>query len=272
MIDTYKLKHANGSISSPMNVLTPEERAFILSPHREKHPEGIAAHHWNFQKKSVVKRMMVALENGARQDDATRMCRGIPSSNQALSHDEGSADEKEIASMVECIDKMIDTIESEMKLKINNTVFKMYAELGKVSTVAYLEKEVSRMNRTGGTLSILVASIGCAHTCSDLSCQVNANITLKKLGESIKRHLRKYDQAGKFGENELLVVLPEANAEFAKVVAKRIENDPVLKNIVAATMQHKAKMNVRIAEYKSGDDVNTLLQRASAPSALMQGH
>ena len=85
-----------------------------------------------------------------------------------------------------------------------------------------LERELQRSERTGSPLSLVMADIDHFKRINDNHGHQQGDEVLKKVAELLRRHLRQYDCAARFGGEEFALVLPESNLVQAVQAAERI--------------------------------------------------
>jgi len=128
-----------------------------------------------------------------------------------------------------------------------------------------LRSEIDRANRYSHPLSLLLLDIDNFKGYNDTYGHLEGDTVLIRLGEVIRRCLRKTDSAYRFGGEEFTAILPETHGDDATTLAERIraefENEVFHPN--ENDKPHKT-VSVGIAEYKSGEDLKALLKRADA--------
>jgi diguanylate cyclase (GGDEF)-like protein/PAS domain S-box-containing protein len=128
-----------------------------------------------------------------------------------------------------------------------------------------LRSEIDRANRYSHPLSLLLLDIDNFKDYNDTYGHLEGDTVLIRLGEVIRRCLRKTDSAYRFGGEEFTAILPETHGDDATTLAERIraefENEVFRPN--RSEKPHKT-VSVGIAEYKSGEDLKTLLKRVDA--------
>jgi diguanylate cyclase (GGDEF)-like protein len=94
--------------------------------------------------------------------------------------------------------------------------------LSRESILKELFRETDRVGRMNSPLAYLLVDL-------DSFSLINTNYgysvgdhILKELGQRLRRHLRTYDLAGRYGEDELLIGLPGSSAENQIAVAERM--------------------------------------------------
>ena len=85
-----------------------------------------------------------------------------------------------------------------------------------------LETEVERAKRYSRPLSIIMIDMDKLKVINDTYGHAAGDEALKLVSRSIQRSIRKVDLGTRFGGDEFIVLLPEADSEEAAAVAKRI--------------------------------------------------
>lgn len=90
------------------------------------------------------------------------------------------------------------------------------------SLMETLEKEILRTERNGAPLSLIMADIDYFKRINDTYGHQQGDLVLKNVAELMRKHLRQYDSAARFGGEEFALVLPESTLVQAVQVAERI--------------------------------------------------
>lgn len=126
--------------------------------------------------------------------------------------------------------------------------------MDKEAIMRLLDSEISRTRRYSNTLSILVLKVDSKAEDDD------HDIIMAAAGRLLSDGLRWVDAVGRIGDSEFLLVLPETDAEGARVLAKKLkarfrepnEDLPPLKAKLAT------------ASWRKGDDSKFMLDRAES--------
>ena len=104
---------------------------------------------------------------------------------------------------------------------------------------------------------------------NDTYGHATGDLVLKTVSAEIKRQLRDYDIAGRYGGEEFAIILPYTKIDEAKMVAQRLRKAVEKTQIDISkinTDSDEKNINVTISlgvsEYKSGDDEKIFLQKA----------
>ncbi len=128
-----------------------------------------------------------------------------------------------------------------------------------------LRSEIDRANRYSHPLSLLLLDIDNFKDYNDTYGHLEGDTVLIRLGEVIRRCLRKTDSAYRFGGEEFTAILPETYGDAATTLAERIraefENEVFRPN--KDEKPHKT-VSIGVAEYRSNEELKTLLQRVDS--------
>jgi diguanylate cyclase (GGDEF)-like protein len=127
------------------------------------------------------------------------------------------------------------------------------AKTGLLNASAWRERasqELARADRNGQTVTMLLIDLDHFKQVNDEHGHLAGDKALRAVGDSLRSVLRGYDDAGRFGGEEFVVLLPDAGADDAGSVADRIRHEithrstelgfPVTASIGAATATRAA--------------------------------
>lgn len=86
----------------------------------------------------------------------------------------------------------------------------------------FLKSEVERARRYGRPLSLIMLDLDDMKTINDTFGHTAGDAVLKLVADAIREHVRRVDLPARFGGDEFLVLLPEAQLSVAAEVAKRV--------------------------------------------------
>lgn len=90
--------------------------------------------------------------------------------------------------------------------------------------LSFFEKEIERLNQFGGKLSILLMDLDKFKSVNDTYGHPAGDEVIKQTAKAIRASLRQGDCVGRYGGEEFIVILPNANEKQAFDVAERIRN------------------------------------------------
>lgn len=121
-----------------------------------------------------------------------------------------------------------------------------------------LEKEITRLNRYDGDLSILFLDIDDFKKLNDKYGHTIGDIVLKEFANLLKSSLRDVDIAARYGGEEFVIMLPNTNKDGALSTARRLQE--MLRTTPLAG--HLISISIGIATYKTGLNARSLIERA----------
>ncbi len=126
-----------------------------------------------------------------------------------------------------------------------------------------LQSEVDRAARYDHPLSLLLIDVDNFKEYNDTYGHLQGDTLLTELGQVIKGCMRKNDSGYRYGGDEFTVVLPSTHAEEAASVADRIRKQfGALDLTPGHGKRSKATVSAGIAEYRRGDHMTDLINRA----------
>lgn len=122
-----------------------------------------------------------------------------------------------------------------------------------------LSSEINRVSRYGKPLSVLMYDLDHFKRINDNFGHEMGDTILLKVSELVRDNIRAVDVAGRWGGEEFLVLMPEADGEKAKQVAEKLRK-VIASHQFAAVGQVTASFGV--TQYKPGETAQALLRRA----------
>ncbi len=124
------------------------------------------------------------------------------------------------------------------------------------------EQEVNRIDRYGGTLSLMVCDIDLFKRINDTYGHLAGDKVLKIVAKSLQRNLRDSDFIARFGGEEFVALMPETSVNEAKLVAeklrKKVESSPF--NFKKEPVQ--ITISFGISQFTKGESLEEVFQRA----------
>jgi diguanylate cyclase (GGDEF)-like protein len=125
-----------------------------------------------------------------------------------------------------------------------------------------LRMEIDRVNRYGQPLTLLLLDLDDFKRFNDAYGHVEGDQVLMRLGEVVKRCLRKTDFAYRYGGEEFTILLPMTTGADGAITAERIRSEfkketfsPVLGQDVHVTV------SIGLAQYKPQEDMQVFVHR-----------
>ena len=122
-----------------------------------------------------------------------------------------------------------------------------------------LEKEARRLNRCGGSFSVLLLDIDYFKKINDGFGHDAGDSVLKEISELFRNGIRTTDQTGRWGGEEFLIICPETSGDGALLLAEKIRSG-VEKKIFSGSL--KITISIGVAEMREDWSVGELLKRA----------
>jgi two-component system cell cycle response regulator len=89
-------------------------------------------------------------------------------------------------------------------------------------TIKFLEEELEHAAREGSCVGVIMADMDHFKRINDTGGHQLGDRTLKSLARRVNHHVRPYDKVGRYGGDEVLIVLPDCNLRRAARIAERI--------------------------------------------------
>jgi diguanylate cyclase (GGDEF)-like protein len=114
-----------------------------------------------------------------------------------------------------------------------------------------IHREHDRCARTGAPYSVLMADVDHFKALNDAQGHAAGDAVLRRIAASLSRSIRLVDQIGRFGGDEFLILMPEADADAAAILSARL--GPLCRPITLA---------IGTATRRADDTIDTLIGRA----------
>ena len=125
-----------------------------------------------------------------------------------------------------------------------------------------LQLEISRANRYGHPLTLLLLDLDDFKAFNDTYGHVEGDHVLFRLGQVVKRCLRKTDSAYRYGGEEFTVLLPMTTREAGAMIAERIRTE--FKAEIFSPKPHKdihVTVSIGLAQYEPQEDMKAFVHR-----------
>ncbi|MBN2539163.1 MAG: GGDEF domain-containing protein [Deltaproteobacteria bacterium] len=137
-----------------------------------------------------------------------------------------------ILGAVETLEDVTDRKLAEDALRESETMYRALSITDALTTLYnsryfydQLRLEIERADRYGHPLSLLLLDIDNFKKFNDSYGHLEGDVVLVRLGEVIRRCLRKTDSAYRFGGEEFTVIMPETTGDAATSLAERIREE-----------------------------------------------
>ena len=155
------------------------------------------------------------------------------------------------------------------RVKLNQEIEKLAItdSLTEVNTRRYLmerlEEELNRAALRKMQLSLLMIDVDYFKRFNDEYGHLTGDQILREIGKIIKQNIREIDIAGRYGGEEVSVVLPDTNQEGAKFAAERIRSAVEKADIKAYDTSIKTTVSIGMTTFPiDGRTDNELIDRA----------
>jgi diguanylate cyclase (GGDEF)-like protein len=96
--------------------------------------------------------------------------------------------------------------------------------LNRAEIIKVLEKEFNRAERQNGKLSVIMGDLDNFRQINDMYGHAAGDAVLTETAKRMKNALRIYDNVGRYGGEEFLLVLPGCSIDESRLIARRILN------------------------------------------------
>jgi diguanylate cyclase (GGDEF)-like protein len=173
--------------------------------------------------------------------------------NRAMAEIERLLDEKQ--HLIE----QLSTVNAQLSLMANTDP--LTGICNRRRTIEVLSSEISRYQRYGSKVSVLLFDIDNFKLFNDThGHQVGDNV-LKHVSSLVSRHIRSADTFGRYGGEEFVIVLPETDLESGTIVAQKLRN--LIRHAPLETRRHDLRVTASfgVTECLEVDTVETVLKR-----------
>jgi len=127
-----------------------------------------------------------------------------------------------------------------------------------------LQLEIERAERYGHPLSLLLLDIDNFKRFNDAYGHLEGDKVLIRMGDVIRRSLRKTDSAYRFGGEEFTIILPETAGDAATVLAERIREDFANEDFhpVDSPETVHETVSIGVAQYRPREGLRPFVRRA----------
>lgn len=128
-----------------------------------------------------------------------------------------------------------------------------------------LNEELCRAGRFQRPLAVVIADMDLLRNINNTYGHLAGDIVLKGVADTIKRSLREYDLAARFGGEEFAIILPETDANEALAVAERIRKEVESARFIVPTSVKpiRATLSLGVASFPThGSDANEIIHQA----------
>ncbi len=134
--------------------------------------------------------------------------------------------------------------------------------LNRMSLFNVMDMEIERALRTKLPLSGIMLDVDNFKEINDNYGHLCGDEVIRHIGKRLRMHLRKYDQAGRYGGEEFFAVLPNTNLRQAFMIAERFRSELARSRIEIDDETIAATASFGIAEYRHGESRENWIARS----------
>lgn len=134
--------------------------------------------------------------------------------------------------------------------------------LNRMSLFSVIDMEIERAMRSKMPLSGIMIDIDNFKEINDEHGHLCGDQVISEMGRRLRHHLRKYDQAGRYGGEEFFVVLPNTNLHQSYIIAERFRHDLAEHAMSLEDGEIPITASFGIAEYRQGETREAWMGRA----------
>jgi diguanylate cyclase len=127
-----------------------------------------------------------------------------------------------------------------------------------------LEKEISRLNRQGGTLSLALLDVDNFKKLNDTLGHSAGDAALMHLSKVVKEAVRPQDMLARYGGEEFVVLLPNTPVDDAVAVMTRVQRELTREFFMNKNEKVLITFSCGVAEIKNAEGPDEALKRADA--------
>ncbi len=148
------------------------------------------------------------------------------------------------------VDLQVDLLRAreELRERANKDLLTMLPNRPAIS--AALETELARCHRESRTVGVILLDIDHFKRINDTYGHFTGDAVLRETASRLRGNMRPYDQVGRYGGEEFLVVLPNCDLEQAKMQAERMRSklQASTMRVDGAEMQVSASFGVTVSD------------------------
>jgi diguanylate cyclase (GGDEF)-like protein len=138
--------------------------------------------------------------------------------------------------------------------------------LNRSALFQHLDKELVRVQRTGGSLCVVMIDVDFFKSVNDEHGHLAGDAVLRDLAKRFEGVLRTYDAVGRFGGEEFLMVLANCDSAYGQAVAERLRGHLAAQRVRLNGLELPvtASFGVAATENRRHCDAESLIRAADA--------
>jgi diguanylate cyclase (GGDEF)-like protein len=122
-----------------------------------------------------------------------------------------------------------------------------------------LREEIARARRQRQGLALVIVDLDDFKTVNDTLGHLAGDALLRGVADALRESVRAYDQVARYGGDEFAILLPDADEDTAREVVRR-----AMAAVSRVRLHDKvvARASAGLALWRSGEDANSLIERA----------
>ncbi len=128
----------------------------------------------------------------------------------------------------------------------------------------HLTSRLSQAQRKGRPISVIMADIDHFKDVNDTHGHLAGDAALRAVASAIQQALRDYDQIGRYGGEEFLIVLDDTPLDDAKVIAERVRAAIETLEVSHGPLILRTSLSLGLAQAAEGERPEALIARADA--------
>ena len=125
--------------------------------------------------------------------------------------------------------------------------------LNRMSLFNTIDMEIERSRRSGDPLTGIMLDIDHFKLINDNFGHQVGDLVIIEIGRMLKKCMRKYDYAGRYGGEEFFMVLTNASLQQGYIIGERLRKELDEKPIQCADKQIQVTVSMGIAQYRAGE-------------------
>ncbi|MBN1411538.1 MAG: diguanylate cyclase [Spirochaetales bacterium] len=201
-----------------------------------------------------ITKPIVALELKRRIKVAT-----IRLKSQLKMHNEAITLKETVAQKDKLYEELSSTNE---ELKVMANFDTLTGLMNRASLFSTIDNELARSQRTGAPLTGIMLDLDHFKRVNDNYGHQTGDCILTKLGTRLKKYLRRYDYAGRYGGEEFYIVLTNASLQQGFVIGERFREHLDKNDFLCEDKKIKVTVSMGIAQYRENESRDDWIARA----------